>query len=126
MIPDDEVPSTDAPYLGYARGRAAAQGWTNYQLAKILGVRAPTVSRLRNGLLYPNVSQMKKIEMIFGWSAAEQIDLMPLTGQDLRWSMVFNEILKEWMIANPRTVSVDDLVPLVRTRREGGGRKKKV
>jgi transcriptional regulator with XRE-family HTH domain len=123
---DDEVPSTDAPYLGWGKGRVAAQGWSNYQLARILSVRAPTVGRWRNGLLYPSVSSMKKIEAIFGWPAAEQIDLIPLTGNDIRWSMVFNEVLKEWMIANPRTVAVDELVPLVRSRAPGGGRPKQM
>jgi hypothetical protein len=126
MIPDDEVPSTDAPYLAWGKGRKAAPGWTNYQLGLIVGVRSTTISRWRNGLLYPDVAGLKKIEAIFGWRAAEQIDLVPLAGKDLRWSMVFNEVLKEWMIANPRTVSVDDLAPLARSNPRGPGRKKGV
>lgn len=112
------------------RGKATTPPvvWSNYQLAVVLGIRASTLSRMRNGLLNPNVSQMKKLEAVLGWPASEQIDLLPMSSEDadMRYSMAFNGILNEWMDANPRTVPHDELVPLVRTRREGGGRKKKV
>lgn len=83
------------------------------------------MGRWRNGMTYPDVPGLKKIEAIFGWPAREQIDLIPLTDRDVRWSMVFNRILSEWMDANPRTAAEDELVPLVKTRKPGGGRKKK-
>lgn len=126
MSLDDEVPSTHAPYLGYRQGRQTAPGWTNWQLCRIFSVRAQTIGRWRNGLQYPDVSGLKKIEIVMGWPASEQIDLIPLGEVDLRWSMVFNEVLKEWMIANPREIATDDLVPLVKSRAPGGGRKKNV
>jgi transcriptional regulator with XRE-family HTH domain len=123
---DDEVPSTHAPGLGTGKGRRAAPGWTNYQLSVILSLRPSTVSRWRSGTQYPDIGGLKKIEAVFGWPAREQIDLIPMSGYDLRWSLVFNEVLREWMIANPRTVSVDELVPVVRARKTGGGRPRKV
>ena len=50
-----------------------------------------------------------------------------MSGYDLRWSMVFNEVLKEWTDATPREVSVNDLENEARTRkavprRSPGGR----
>lgn len=104
-----DIPSTHAPGLGHRKGRKAAPGWTDYQLSLIMGVNAPSLGRWRAGLRYPEVRMLKKIELIFGWPAREQIDLIPATGYDLRWSMKFTQILNEWKIANPRTVSVKEL-----------------
>jgi hypothetical protein len=98
--------------------------WSHYQLGLILGIQGSVISRWRNGLQYPNVSQMKKIEAVFGWPASEQIDLLPLMSseKDPRWSLVFNDILREWMDANPRTTPTDELQVLVRTRKAARGR----
>jgi transcriptional regulator with XRE-family HTH domain len=108
-IREEDLPSTHAPGLGPRQGRRAAEGWTDYQIAIILGVQAPTFGRWRSGLRYPDVRMLKKMEAVFGWPAAEQIDLIPLSGYDLRWSMKFTPILNEWKMANPRTVSVKEL-----------------
>lgn len=110
------------------RGRARTQNhwWSNVSLGVILSIRPQTMGRWRNGLQYPDVDGLKKIEAIFGWPAREQIDLIPLGEPDMRWSLVFNRILSEWMDANPRTAASDDLVPLVKARKPGGGRPKKV
>jgi transcriptional regulator with XRE-family HTH domain len=94
-----------------------ATGWSDYQLATILGVSRPSMSRWRSGLLYPDIRGLKKIEKVFGWPAAEQIDLIPLMGYDERWSLVFNRIIVEWREANPREVDVDSLGTEARTRR---------
>jgi transcriptional regulator with XRE-family HTH domain len=113
-----------------SRGKARSldTGWSNHQLGMILGIDPSMISRLRNGLHYPNVAQMKKFEAVFGWPASEQIDLLPLmlSDPDMRWSLVFNDILREWIDANPRTTPTDDLKVLARTRRDGGGRPRKV
>lgn len=111
MSPD---PETDRRHK--VDGRRAV-GWSNYQLSRILGVARPTMSRWRNAVLYPDVRGLKKIEKIFGWPAADQIDLIPLSGYDMRWSLVFNQIINEWREANPREVSVNDLGTEARTRR---------
>lgn len=93
-----------------------ATGWSDYQLSRIVGVSRPTVTRWRNATLYPDIRTIKKIEVVFGWPAAQQIDLIPMTGYDMRWSMVFNEVLKEWTDATPREADVDSLENLARTR----------
>lgn len=123
---DGEVPSTRAPGLGLGRGRRAAQGWSNYQLSRILCIRPTMMGRWRAGEAYPDVRALKKIEAVFGWPAAEQIDLIPMGDLDPRWAMVFNEVLREWMIANPRTLPAGQLQPLVKSRTPGGGRPRKV
>lgn len=107
-------PETDRRYK--VDGRRAV-GWSNYQLALIVGVARPTMSRWRNAVLYPDIRSLKKIEKIFGWPASEQIDLIPLSGFDMRWSLVFNQVVNEWLEANPREVSVNDLGTEARTRR---------
>lgn len=120
-ILEDRIPSTRAPGLGKGRGRKRADGWTEYQLAIILGVTGPAFTRWRAGLRYPGVRMLKKIELVFGWPAREQIELIPLNGYDLSWSMKFNQVLNEWKAANPRTQSVDELKALYSVR---SGRKK--
>ena len=94
-----------------------ATGWSDYQLSRVLGCARPTVTRWRNAVLYPDIRTIKKIEKVFGWPAAQQIDLIPMTGYDMRWSLVFNEILKEWTDATPRDTPVDDLENEARTRK---------
>ena len=96
-----------------------ATGWSDYQLARILGVSRPSMSRWRGGILYPDIRGLKKIEEVFGWPAREQIDLIPIMGYDERWSLVFNHIISEWSEANPREISVNDIdtEPRARTRR---------
>lgn len=118
---EDEIPSSHSPGLGKGKGRKAAEGWTEYQLSRIIGVTSPTFVRWRSGQRYPEIRMLKKIEKIFGWPAREQIDLIPATGYDLSWSMKFNQILNEWKAANPRTVTVDELKALYPIR---PGRKK--
>lgn len=90
-------------------GRRQAPGWTNNQLAMILATRAHTVARWRTGERYPDVRALLRIELLLGWPAAEQIVLIPPVGNDLRYAMVLNEVLKEWMIANPRAVPATEL-----------------
>jgi transcriptional regulator with XRE-family HTH domain len=113
---------------GRGKARSLNPGWSQHQLAVILGIERSVISRLSNGLLYPNVAHMKKFEAVLGWPAREQIDLLPmvLSDPDLRWSTVFNEVLREWMDANPRTAASDDLVVLARTRKPAGRRPGKV
>lgn len=111
---------------GRGRAKALDPGWSNTQLAMILNIRPQTMGRWRNGLKYPDLGGLKKIEQIFGWPASEQIDLIPMGDPDLRWSMLFNKVLNEWIEANPRDLPMDELKPLVRVRKPGGGRPRKV
>jgi transcriptional regulator with XRE-family HTH domain len=92
------------------------EGWNDGQLAVLVGVTPAAFARWRAGLRYPEVRMLKKIEAIFGWPAAEQIELIPMSGHDLTWSMKFTQILNEWKAANPRTVPVKELRSLYSTR----------
>lgn len=96
-------------------GRRAV-GWSNYQLSMLVGVARPTVSRWKNGLAYPDIRTIKKIEKVFGWPAPEQIELIPMVGYDLAWSMVFNQVLNEWMEATPRDLPADEIRQATETR----------
>ena len=93
-----------------------ATGWSDYQLSMVLGVSRPTMSRWRGGLLYPDIRTIKKIEKVFGWKAAEQIELIPIAGYDSRWSIVFNAVLVEWIEATPRDLPADDIRQATETR----------
>lgn len=100
----------------YSRDGRRAVGWSNYQLSMILGVSRPSVSRWRNALLYPDIRTIKKIEKVFGWPAADQIDLIPMAGYDERWSLVFNKVINEWAEATPRDLPADSIRQATETR----------
>lgn len=100
----------------YSRDGRRAVGWSNYQLSMILGVSRPSVSRWRNALLYPDIRTIKKIEKVFGWPAADQIDLIPMAGYDERWSLVFNKVVNEWAEATPRDLPADSIRQATETR----------
>jgi hypothetical protein len=84
----------------------------------LLGTHGVVLGRYLNGVAYPEVQMMKKIEALFAWSAAEQIDLIPGPGQDrdLRYSIVLRSVMTDWMEANPRTTQRADLRSLFPVR----------
>lgn len=98
--------------VGPAAGRAGARirtpprEWNYNMLAVLLGTTGQTFGRYMNGLAYPSVEIMKKFEVLFGWPASQQIDLIPPFGEemDLRYATVMRSVVNEWAVANPRTV----------------------
>jgi hypothetical protein len=84
--------------------------WNIVMIAKILGTTGVSVGRYLSGERYPEVNMIKKLEILLGWKAQDQVDLIPLTGSDLAYSMKLRKELEEWKIQNPRTVPAARLV----------------
>ena len=77
--------------------------WTVSQLSVILGTTARAMYRYLSGERYPEVRMMKRFEALFGWPAMEQVQLVPVAGYDLRYSMVLRQVMDDWTHNNPRT-----------------------
>lgn len=71
------------------------QKWTVGATARGLGTSDMTVYRYLNGISYPQVKMMRKIEVAFGWLARDQIELIPAEGHDLLYGMMLTNILDE-------------------------------
>lgn len=84
--------------------------WNITMIAKIAGTSGVAMGRYLNGERYPEVLMIKKLEVLLGWKAQDQMDLIPLAGKDLRYSMKLRQELEEWKIQNPRTVPAARLV----------------
>jgi hypothetical protein len=94
--------------------------WGLHQISALLGTSAPSWGRYLNGLSYPTLQMMQKIEVVMGWPVTEQVQLIPYywewphqakgPGQvtpeptDLRYGMKLRQVANEWGEANPRTV----------------------
>ena len=92
--------------------------WNITMLATILGTSGVAMGRYLNGERYPEVKMIKKLEILLGWKAQDQMDLIPLAGQDLRYSMKLRQELEEWKGQNPRTVPAARLVSRFPSRLE--------
>lgn len=84
--------------------------WNQSMIGKILGTSGVVMGRYLSGDRYPEVSMIKKLEVLLGWKGQDQLDLIPLTGKDLRYSTRLRKELEEWKDQNPRTVPSADLV----------------
>lgn len=122
--------------------RHAAPGeWAHTHLAQLFGISNVTLGRYLNGLSYPTVQSMQKFEIVLGWPAREQMDLIPPywtwpdqpvstsykpqgNPTDLRYALKLRQVLNEWGQANPRTLGVREvrLHPSLDAKRRGGGR----
>lgn len=102
----------------FASRRTPNGEWNLDMIARLLGTSAVTFGRHVNGLQYPNLRMIKKLEILLGWKAQDQLDLIPLHGNDLRYSMVLRMELEEWKTQNPRTVGAADLRSLFPSREE--------
>ena len=115
--------------------------WGQTHLANLFGTSNVMIGRYLNGLSYPTVQMMQKFEIVLGWPAREQIDLIPPhwtwpdqpqsvkyrsqeDPTDLRYAMKLQQIFNEWAEANPRTQLLQHirLHPLLKTKHHGGGR----
>ena len=83
--------------------------WNTTLIAKILGTSSASFGRYLCGERFPEVPMIKKLEILLGWKAQDQIDLIPLVGYDLRYSMKLRQELEEWKVQNPRTVPAAEL-----------------
>lgn len=91
------------------RLRTPDGAWTVSQLAMVLGTTARAMYRYLSGERYPEVRMMKRFEALFGWPATEQVQLVPVAGYDLRYSMVLRQVMDDWTHNNPRTQPSGDL-----------------
>lgn len=83
--------------------------WTVSQLAVLLGTTSRAIYRYLSGERYPEVRMMKRFEALFGWPAVEQVQLVPVAGYDLRYSMVLRQVMNDWTYNNPRTKTSNQL-----------------
>lgn len=118
--------------------------WANTHLSNMFGTSGHQIGRYLNGQSYPTVPMMQKFEIVLGWPAREQFDLIPpywtwpdqptsitYTPQsaptDLRYAMKLRQILNEWCEANPRTQPSSEirLHPALDAKSRSGGRPRK-
>lgn len=87
-------------------------------LASLFGLSGQALGRYLNAQSYPTLQTIQKFEIVLGWPAAEQVQLIPpywewpLQGgqvgtkrgepRDLRYSMKLRQVVREWAEANPR------------------------
>lgn len=83
--------------------------WSVSQISVVLGCTGRSMWRYLNGERYPEVRLMKRFEALFGWPAREQVDLIPVDGYDMRYSMVLRQVMDDWRYNNPRTVPSGEL-----------------
>lgn len=89
--------------------RTPGGAWTVSQLSVLLGTTARAMYRYLSGERYPEVRMMKRFEALFGWPAVEQVQLVPVAGYDLRYSMVLRQVMDDWTYNNPRTQTSREL-----------------
>lgn len=94
--------------------------WGNSHLGNLFGTQGHAIGRYLNGQSYPTVPMIQKFDIVLGWPAAEQFDLIPpywtwpdqptsttytatTVSEDLRYAMKLKQVLTEWCEANPRT-----------------------
>ncbi|MGZ4659840.1 MAG: helix-turn-helix domain-containing protein [Arthrobacter sp.] len=78
---------------GQPKYRPSAGGWTHGMVASRMDVRVANVTRWLNGDRYPEARTMLRIERIFGWPAAEQIQLILEQGYDDAYGTAFKAVL---------------------------------
>lgn len=110
----DETPEEARRRIHGSR-RTDMPHWNTDHLAAILGLSGQALGRLLNGVRYPSLDTVKKFELIFGWKATEQVDLIRAKWEepDLRYGMVLHQVIEEWKRDNPRTLPAADLRCLV-------------
>ncbi len=101
----------------YGKGKRTPKGeWNLDMIGVLLGTRGVLMGKYVNGQQYPSLRMIKKLEVLLGWKAQAQLDLIPIHGIDLRYSMVLRHELEEWKLQNPRTTPAADLRSLFPSR----------
>lgn len=95
--------------------------WTDSMISVLLGTTARSLYRYLNGERYPEVRMMKRFEHMLHWSASEQVELVPMYGYDLRYSMVLRMVIEDWKVNNPRTLPSSKLRSLFESPRGNYG-----
>ena len=113
--------------IGHKFGqRTPLPHWGQTHLAALLGVSNVMLGRYLNGLSYPTLKMMQKLEVVFGWPVVDQVPLIPYYWEwpdqhqsgrgvkqaeptDLRWSMKLTQVVQEWTEANPRTQLLQEI-----------------
>lgn len=91
--------------------------------AQQLGTDSPALHRYISGIQRPRLPMLRRIEEAFGWPVPDQVRLLPDTGsEDLGWSMVLIEVLKEHFAD---TIDDPDFPPASAPRRRDRKIKKK-
>jgi len=91
--------------------------WTASMIATLLGTNKRSFMHYLTAERYPEVRIMKRIELLFGWPASEQVALVPLAGYDMRYAMVLKQVMEDWKYNNPRTTLRQDLKCIVESPR---------
>jgi hypothetical protein len=91
--------------------------WTITMIAILLGTNSRSLRHYLTAERYPEVRIMKRIELLFGWPASEQVALVPLDGYDMRYSMVLKQVMDDWKHNNPRTQLRQELRCIVESPR---------
>lgn len=110
MIPvTEEKPKRKGNYSKNHHNRTPNGEWNLNMIGVLLGTSGVVMGRYVNGLSYPETIMIKKLEVLLGWKAQDQLDLIPIGPRDLRYSMVLRQELEEWKIQNPRTTPAANL-----------------
>ncbi len=84
--------------------------WNQHQLGRLLGTRGENFGRWINGVSYPSLQMLQKIDTVFGWPIHEQVKIIPFEGRDARYGMVLRTIVNEWVESvGPRDLSIDEI-----------------
>jgi hypothetical protein len=110
MIPVTEgKPKRKGNYSQNHHKRTPNGEWNLNMIGVLLGTSGVVMGRYVNGMAYPETAMIKKLEVFLGWKAQDQLDLIPVSGKDLRYSMVLRQELEMWKDQNPRTTPAADL-----------------
>jgi hypothetical protein len=71
----------------------APEAWTLVTVGDDLAVTNTTVRHLLNGVRYPSIMLMRRIEREYGWPILEQIHCIPDLGYDNRYADEFRRWL---------------------------------
>lgn len=50
-----------------------------------------------NGVSYPSLQMLQKIDVVFGWDISQQVKIIPFQGRDPRYGMVLRTVVNEWL-----------------------------
>jgi hypothetical protein len=97
--------------------KTPAGQWGQHHIAALMGTNGPNWGLYLNGMAYPTLQMLQKIEVVFGWPVQEQVQLIPYYWDwpvhaghgrtagdptDLRYAIFLQKVIREWTEANPR------------------------
>jgi hypothetical protein len=106
--------------------KTPAGKWGINMFGMLFGLSGQALARYLNGQSYPTLQTIQKFDVVLGWPAAEQVQLIPPYWEwpiqnggpgpgsrgeptDYRYGMKLRQVLQEWGDANPRTVRSNEV-----------------